>query len=47
MLSDARLAGVTVVEPWLPVPDPRRGILEQAVRDAGSARIQVRNAEQS
>jgi len=44
VLVDARLAGLVVVEPWLDVPDPRRGILEQAVRDACSARIDVRNA---
>lgn len=44
VLADARLVGLTVVEPWLAVPDPRRGILEQAVRDACSARIDVRNA---
>ena len=44
VLADARLTGLTVVEPWLAVPDPRRGILEQAVRDACSARIDVRNA---
>jgi hypothetical protein len=44
VLSDPRLSGVTVVEPWLPVPDPRRGILEQAIRDACSARVEVVNA---
>ncbi len=44
VLADTRLAGLTVVRPWLDVPDPRRGILEQAVRDACSARIEVRNA---
>jgi hypothetical protein len=43
-LADARLARVRVVEPWLAVPDPRRGVLEQAVRDACSARIEVVNA---
>jgi hypothetical protein len=44
VLADARLSKVTVVEPWLPVPDPRRGVLEQAARDACSARIEVVNA---
>jgi hypothetical protein len=45
VLSDPRLARVSVVEPWLPVPDPRRGVLEQAIGDACAVRIQVRNAE--
>ena len=44
VLADARLSGHHVVQPWLPVPDPRRGILEQAVRDACSLRIAVHNA---
>ena len=44
VLTDARLARVTVVEPWLPVPDPKRGVLEQAVRDASAARIEIVNA---
>lgn len=44
VLEDSRLAGLVVVEPWLPVPDPRRGILEQAVRDACAVRIDVENA---
>lgn len=44
VLEDPRLAGQRVVEPWLPVPDPRRGILEQAVLDACSVRITVHNA---
>jgi hypothetical protein len=44
VLADPRLARMRVVEPWLPVPDPRRGVLEQAVRDACSARIEVVNA---
>jgi hypothetical protein len=45
VLSDPRLARLEVVEPWLPVPDPRRGVLEQAVRDACSVRIEVDNAD--
>jgi peptide subunit release factor 1 (eRF1) len=44
VLEDPRLKRVQVVEPWLPVPDPRRGVLEQAVRDARSLRVDVRNA---
>ena len=44
VLSDARLKALTVVEPWLAVPDPRRGILEQAALDACSARIEVHNS---
>ena len=34
VLSDPRLAGLRVVEPWLPVPDPRRAVLDQAILDA-------------
>ena len=34
VLADPRLRGLTVVEPWLPVPDPKRAVLDQAVRDA-------------
>lgn len=44
VLTDPRLAHLRVVEPWLPVPDPRRRILEDAVREACAARIDVRNA---
>ncbi len=43
VLSDPRLAGFPVVAPWLAVPDPRRGVLEQAVRDACSVRMSVTN----
>jgi predicted NBD/HSP70 family sugar kinase len=46
VLADSRLTQLTVVEPWLTVPDPKRGILEQAVNDAGAARIDVQNADQ-
>jgi hypothetical protein len=45
VLADPRLARVSVVEPWLPVPDPRRGVLEQAVRDACAVRVEVHNAD--
>lgn len=44
VLADARLARLTVVEPWLAVPDPRRGVLEQAVVDASSLQVEVTNA---
>ena len=44
VLEDPRLKHVTVVEPWLPVPDPKRGILEQAVNDAMAVRVEVSNA---
>ncbi|HET9996624.1 MAG TPA: hypothetical protein VFQ17_03860 [Nocardioides sp.] len=33
-----------MVEPWLPVPDPRRAVLDQAIRDAASVRVRVVNA---
>ena len=46
VLSDARLERLAagVVQSWLAVPDPRRGVLEQAVTDAGSVRMAVTNA---
>lgn len=44
VLSDHRLQQLTVIEPWLDVPDPRRGILEQAALDGCAARIEVHNA---
>jgi hypothetical protein len=44
VLADPRLRGATVVEPWLPVPDPRRAVLDQAVRDATAVRVEVTNA---
>jgi len=44
VLLDRRLEGLRVVEPWLPVPDPRRSVLESAVGEACSARISVVNA---
>jgi hypothetical protein len=47
VLDDPRLRRLKahVIEPWLPVPDPRRAILESAIRDAGSVRMTVVNAE--
>ena len=46
VLEDVRLKGLAqrVVGPWLPVPDPRRAVLEGAVRDACSVRVEVVNA---
>jgi hypothetical protein len=44
VLADPRLAGLTVVAPWLTVPDPRRAVLDQAVLDAQSLRVEVVNA---
>ena len=43
VLELVRFTG-NVVEPWLDVPDPRRAILEKAVRDAGAVRVSVSNA---
>ena len=44
VLADARLSRVTVVEPWLAVPDPRRVVLDRAVADAQAIRVDVTNA---
>lgn len=44
VLADGRLGQVRVVGPWLPVPDPRRAVLDGAVADACSVRIDVHNA---
>ena len=44
VLADPRLRHVTVGERWLAVPDPRRGVLEQAVADAQAAAVEVHNA---
>lgn len=44
VLTDQRLAALRVVPPWLAVPDPRRAVLDQAVIDAASVRIEVTNA---
>jgi hypothetical protein len=44
VLADRRLARVQPVGPWLPVPDPRRSVLEQAVADALSVQVEVVNA---
>ena len=44
VLPEAGLAAVPVVEPWLAVPDPRRAVLDEAIRDALSVRVEVVNA---
>ncbi len=44
VLTHRRLQQATVVPPFLTVPDPRRSVLEQAVLDAGSVRVNVVNA---
>ena len=44
VLTDVRLSGMRVVEPWLPVPDPRRAVLDQAVADAQALTVDVTNA---
>jgi len=44
VLADPRLAHLHVVPPWLPVPDPRRSVLDEAIGSAGSARVDVDNA---
>lgn len=43
VLADSRLRPLAElrVEPWLAVPDPRRQVLERAVKDAASARFEV------
>lgn len=44
VLADARLAHLQIVEPWLPVPDPRGKVLDQAILDAQCLQVEVRNA---
>ena len=44
VLADPQLRHLTVVGPWLPVPDPRRDVLERAVVDGCSAPVEVTNA---
>lgn len=44
VLADPRLRRLDVAEPWLAVPDPRRSVLEQAVADALSVRVDVHDA---
>jgi len=44
VLTDPRLRGLRVVEPWLAVPDPRRQVLDQALLDARAVQVTVTNA---
>jgi len=44
VLGDARLRGIRTVGPWLPVPDPRRAVLDRAVADAQALQVEVTNA---
>jgi hypothetical protein len=44
VLEDVRLKGLAATGPWLAVPDPRRGVLEQAVLDALAVQVDVVNA---
>lgn len=44
VLAGPPLDGLHVVGPWLAVPDPRRAVLEQAVRDACSVQVEVVNS---
>lgn len=44
VLDDPRLSSVTVIDPWLPVPDPRRAVLDQAILHAQSIAVDVVNA---
>ena len=44
VLTDPRLASISVVGPWLPVPDPRRAVLDAAVADTQAIRVDVTNA---
>ena len=47
VLSDRRLQRLSVVPPFLSVPDPRRSVLEQAVADATAVQVVVENADVS
>ena len=44
VLADRRLGSVEVVGPWFAVPDPRRGVLDQVVREAQALVVEVENA---
>ena len=44
VLADPRLTRLTVVGPWLAVPDPRRAVLDAAIADALAVRVEVHNA---
>ena len=47
VLADPRLGRLTVLEPWLPVPDPKRAVLEKAVLEACAVRVEVSNADRA
>jgi hypothetical protein len=44
VLADPRLSRAVRTADWLAVPDPKRSVLDQAVADAQTARIEVVNA---
>lgn len=44
VLADPRLSSVAVDDRWLPVPDPRRAVLEAAVADSLAVAVEVENA---
>ncbi|MFW6774868.1 acVLRF1 family peptidyl-tRNA hydrolase [Nocardioides sp. CPCC 205120] len=44
VLEDRRLARHAVVDPWLPVPEPRRAELDAAIAAAAAVRVEVVNA---
>lgn len=44
VLADSRLTALVPVSLWLPVPDPRRAVLDAAIADALAVRVEVVNA---
>ena len=44
VLADPRLRRVRVVPPWLALPDPKRNVLDDAIRDATAVKVDVENA---
>lgn len=46
VLGDPRLAHLVPTGTRLPVPDPRRAVLDQAVADASSVLVEVQNTDQ-
>jgi hypothetical protein len=48
VLSDPRLTHLTALrtEPWLAVPDPRRSVLEEAIRDGSACPVEITEPEQ-
>lgn len=44
VLTDPRLSGLSPVGEWLAVADPRRAVLDEAIRSACAVRIDVVNA---